>query len=61
MVVRTTSRDLLQVGKPEVFIARGRAGALRITNADGTLLTLASVSGATFTFRVDTRQLSSAS
>jgi hypothetical protein len=57
IVVLTTSVDLTQTGSPEVFPTPSRTGALRITDAHGTVLTLVDSTGATFTFRVESRQL----
>lgn len=57
VVVLTTSLDLTQAGSPEVFPTPSRTGALRITDAHGTVLTLVSSAGATFTFHVESRQL----
>jgi hypothetical protein len=57
VVVRTTTLDLAQAGSPEVFITPSRTGALRITDAQGTVLTLVDSTGATFTFHVESRQL----
>lgn len=57
VVVLTTSLDLTRAGSPEVFPTPSRTGSLRITDARGTVLTLVSSGGATFTFRVESRQL----
>ncbi len=57
VVVRTTSLDLAEVGRAEVFRTPGYTGPLRITDAHGTVLTLISATGATFTFNVEGRQM----
>jgi|SRR5215831_249250 len=57
IVVLTTSTDLTQTGSPEVFRTPSRTGSLHITDAHGTVLTLVDSTGATYTFRVESRQL----